>query len=158
MAVLLSGAELVLVAQVPMAGNRWTQVHFNMDVSSQFFRVPAGSQRMMTFERVSSGGKIMHRDSHPLVFSSESNRNCKVEFDFDPVTEYPEDGRPFLLILELDTRYFRYLTLMPSQAGYEEILALNSRLPSVGRGLRRNITTLDEVEMQWPGCPLRRAT
>lgn len=154
MTILLEGNELVLLAQVPKAGDRWKQVHFNMDVASQFFRVLAAGAQMMTFERISPGGKVLHRASHPLVLS-EINGNCKIEFDFDPVTEYPTDGRPLLLILELDTRYFRYLALMPGATGYPEMSALNARLPSVGNGLRRNITNLDEIELHWPGCPLR---
>jgi hypothetical protein len=109
---------------------------------------------MVSLERMAPNRTVAFRSSRPLVFA-DRNRNPKVEFDFAGRTEYPDDGVPILVVLELDVRRFRYVPLMPGQPGYEEMLALNLALPSVGRGHRRGITTLDEVELRWPGCPLR---
>lgn len=149
---LLSGSELVLVAQVPKS--RWGQVQFNLEVGPRFFRVAPGRTLTVSLERVSANGTIGTEVSRRLVFSS-SNRNYKLEFDFGEVEGYPEDGPPLLLVLELDVRRFRYFTLVPGDPGYAPVMALNQALPRVGRGHRRVVTTLDEVELRWPACPLR---
>ena len=151
---LVSGSAYVLIAQVPKAGDRWTQVHFNRDIADQFFRLRPGDNLTASLERVAPDRTVVQRTSRPLVFA-EKNKNPKVEFDFAGRTAYPTDGVPLLLILELAVRQFRYLPLFPGQTGYDEMLALNAALPKIGRGLRRGITTLDEVELRWPGCPLR---
>jgi hypothetical protein len=151
---LLSGSELVLVAQVPRAGDRWHQVHFNVAVGEQFFRVRPGEDLLVTIERLGTDGKVANRKSTPLVFS-EKNRNYRLEFEFGSVEKYPDDGPPLLVVLELGLRYFRYVALFPWTRGYEEMTALNATLPQVGKGLRRVLTTLDEVELRWPDCPLR---
>ncbi len=150
----VGGSAQVLVAQVPKAGGRWHQVHFNMKVASQFFRLEAGTQRRISIERVDSAGRLHEAIARPLVLS-EVNKNSKIEFDFGSVREYPASGVPILLVLELDVRTFRYQLLVPGDGGYDEMLQLNHELPAVGRGLPRGITTLDEVELRWPGCRLR---
>lgn len=82
--------------------------------------------------------------------------NAKIEFAFPGVREYPDAGRVLLLIAELDVREFRYQYLLPPDEGHSEILALTAARPSVGRGLPRVIVDLDEVELRWAGCRLRR--
>jgi len=151
---LLTGTEPVLVAQVPKAGGRWEQVHFNMDVGRRFFRVEEGEEKTVKVERVDAAGEVI--GSYPprkLVLGP--NRNYRIEFDFDPTTEYPTEGRPVLVIVELGLRQFRYVALMPGAAGHEEMTRITEELQTVGRGLPRVITTLDEVELRWAGCPLR---
>lgn len=153
-AIPLSGAEQVLVAQVPKAGVRWSQVHFNQTVSERFFRVREPGKKRVRLERMDRLGDVISEDDRPLVFSSV-NRNSKIEFDFSPVRDYPTGGRPVLLVLELGLRHFRYFALFPDQGGYNDMLGLTEALPTVGRGLKRVISYLDEVELRWPGCPLR---
>jgi len=150
----LSGAELVLIAQVPKAGGRWHQVHFNTDVGRQFFRLNEGEERTVSMERVDAQGQVGPPVTRGLVFS-HTNRNYRIEFDFDPVTAYPNEDRPLVLVLELSLRRFRYLLLMPGDPGHEAMRLLNDSEDSIGKGVRRVVTTLDEVELRWPGCPLR---
>jgi len=155
----LGGTELVLVARVPKAGSRWTQVHFNKDLTKQFFRLEEGDERTLTFERIDGEGYRQDQVARPLVLSG-INRNSKIELDFGIKEgrrpDYPEDGEtPIVVILELDTRTFRYQTLMPGQQGHDAMYTLTEQLPSVGRGLPRVLTTLDEVELRWPNCRLR---
>jgi len=130
-------------------------VHFNADVVERFFRMEPGSARRVTFEHVDELGYDRGTSVRPLVFS-EVNKNLKIEFDFGGVRDYPSEGVPLLLVLELGLRAFRYQLLLPDVSGYEPMLELNRSLPKIGRGLRRVITTLDEVELRWRECPLRR--
>lgn len=150
----LAGSEYVLVAQVPKAGGRWHQVHFNVTVSKRFFRMEPGADRHITVERVDEAG-VLHGSVERKLVMSEVNKNFKIEFDFGDIADYPTSGVPLLLVLELDVRSFRYILLMPGDPGYEPMLKLNRSEESQGKGLPRIITTLDEVEMRWPGCPLR---
>jgi hypothetical protein len=125
-----------------------------MAVGDQFFRMRPGEEKTITLERVMPDGSLAPSSAKPLVFP-ESNRNYRVEFDFGDVANYPAQGPPLLLVLELDIRRFRYVALMPDEPGYAEMDNLNEMLPRIGRGARRVITTLDEVELRWPECPLR---
>jgi hypothetical protein len=153
---LLTGSELVLVARVPKAGPRWRQVHFNAELVDKFFRLAMG-KHLMTFEHVDLLGQLRGVYKRTLVLS-DINRNPKIEFNFGDIRDYPETGVPLLVLLELDAnhRRYRYLLLRAGDPGYEKMRQLNEALPSVGKGLRRVLTTLDEVELRWPGCTLRR--
>src|SRR3954470_867608 len=101
----LDGSELVLIARVPKAGGRWKQVHFNIDIAERFFRVSPEEDRRVTLERVDRHGQLHDAISRPLVMS-EINKNCKIEFDFGDLKDYPSTGVPLLLVLELDLRTF----------------------------------------------------
>ena len=152
---LLTGTEPVLVAQVPKAGGRWAQVHFNMDVGRRFFRVEEGEEKSVELERVDLSGKPLRSDTRKLVLGP--NRNYRIEFDFAPAGDYPDTGRPVLVVVELGLRRFRYVTLMPGQAGHEEMTRATNELEGIGQGVPRVMTTLDEVELRWIQCPLRGA-
>ena len=72
----LTGAELVLVAQVPGAGDRWHQVHLNAALVEQFFRLGEGHQAVR-MQRVDSRGHVSDPVTRPLVFS-QTNKNYKI--------------------------------------------------------------------------------
>lgn len=152
---LLTGTELCLVAEVPGAGGRWKQVHFNLDVARQFFNLERGTDRSITLERISHHGRVLERTSRQLVLS-ESNGNAKIEFSFGAAKEYPPaPNRPLVVVVEAGYLTYRYRTLMPEEAGYQGVLDLLAAGPSIGHGLRRRIVTLDELEIYWPQCALR---
>lgn len=152
---LLSGRELVLVAQVPKAGGRWKQVHFNREVIARFFGLGRG-KHSMSFQHVDQLGQDAGTAIRTLVLSL-TNLNRKIEFSFGKTSDYPAEGPPLLVILELDAerRHYRYQVLLPGEPGYTEMRDTTESLPSVGQGHPRVITTLDEVELRWPGCRLR---
>jgi hypothetical protein len=151
----LSGSELVLIAQVPKAGPRWHQVHFNVDIGERLFRQPRGDKsKVLYFERIDSIGQSYGSAPRSVVFS-ERNRNYRIEFDFGDVRDYPVEGVPLLVVLELDVRRYRYVLLLPGDRGYREMMQVNMSSPPLGAGLRRVVTTLDEIELRWPDCPLR---
>lgn len=152
---LLTGTELCLVAEVPGAGDRWKQVHFNLDVARQFFSLEPGDDRSITLERISAQGRVIERSSRQLVIP-ESNRNSRIEFSFGSVTDYPDPpDRPIVVVVEANYLTFRYRTLMPGDAGYEGVKSLLRLGKSIGRGVRRRIVTLNELEDFWPQAHLR---
>lgn len=154
---LLTGTETALVAEVPGAGGRWKQVHFNQEVMRRFFHLERDNGKSITLERIAGDGTLQSRMSRQLVFST-ANSNSKIEFDFDPLPPYPTGGeRPMLVIVEADYLTFRFRLVMPSASGHEGLQDLLSAGSSVGRGLRRRIVTLDDVEAYWPTAALRGA-
>jgi hypothetical protein len=79
--------------------------------------------------------------------------------DFGKRMEYPSaPDRPIVVVVEADFLIYRYRTLMPGDAGHSEMEALLAAGPSVGRGVRRRIVTLDEVETFRPRAALRGGT
>lgn len=155
MPALLTGAEPALVAEVPGAGGRWSQVHFNIPVTRRFFRLTQGSTRSITLERIGPSGTVTNRMASRLVFS-EANRNSKIEFDFHPTPKYPDPAtKPIIVVIDAGNATYRYRFLMPSDGGYQPMRDLLAAGPSEGRGVRRRIVTLDEVESYWPQAMLR---
>ncbi len=152
---LLTGTEMCLVAEVPGAGDRWQQVHFNKDIARQFFNLEPGMNRSITLERITATGRVAYRSSRQLVMP-ESNRNSRIEFFFGSQVEYPQPpDRPLVVVVEAAYLTYRYRTLMPSDSGYDGVKTLLRAGPSIGRGVRRRIVTLDEVESYWPHAALR---
>lgn len=153
---LLTGTELCLVGEVPKAGGRFKQVHFNLDIVRQFFNLEPGSHRSITLERISPMGRVEERSSRQLVFP-DSNRNARIEFSFGrALLEYPDPpDRPLIVVVEANPTTYRYRTLMPGDAGYAGVLRLINAGPSVGHGVQRRIVTLDELEAYWPEAALR---
>lgn len=155
MPALLTGTEPALVAEVPGAGGRWSQVHFNIPVTRRFFGLTQGSTRSITLERISASGTVARRMASRLVFSV-SNGNSKIEFDFHPLPTYPTgDAKPIIVVIDAGNDTYRYRFLMPGDGGYQPMAALLAAGPSEGKGVRRRIVTLDEVEGYWPQAMLR---
>lgn len=147
--------DRVLIAQVPRAGGRWHQVHFNRDVINQFFRVqPNTNQRVYLIER-RADGTLGQQEVRPCVLS-QKNLNYKIELGARRDADYPADGVPIAALHETQARSFEYMLIFPHEAGYEELLQLTRELRTVGRGLPRVITDLLTLAQAWPDTPLTR--
>ncbi len=154
---LLTGTEPALVAEVPGAGGRWAQVHFNLDVMRRFFHLEPGKPKSVTLERIAPNGTVQSRTLRQLVFSTE-NSNAKLEFDFSPLPTYPGSAtKPILVVVEATRLTFRFRLVMPTDPGYQQLTSLLGAGPSVGKGVRRRLVSLDEVEAFWLQVGLRGA-
>lgn len=143
----------VLVAEVPKAGNRWHQIHFNVDINNQFFKVrPNSPERAYLFEK-KSPTKIGPEEVRPVVFSNK-NRNIRIEFAAKRDEPYPSEGRPILVVREVGTRIFHYILLLPEEDGYTKMVEILNRHASIGRGVHRVIITYSELISIWENCPL----
>ena len=143
-----------LVAQVPKAGERWHQIHFNRDVIENFFRVRLGTtaQRVFLVE-CRHDGTFAEQEVRPCVYSG-ANMNPKIEIASHHGAPYPDSGRPIAVYRELQVRSFAYMLLMPGDPGYAEMLALTGDLPTVGSGVPRVITNAAGICGFWAACPL----
>jgi hypothetical protein len=142
-----------LVAQIPRAGGRWHQVHFNIDVIEQFFRVRHGTEQRVFLIECLQDGNFGEEEVRPCVYS-EANMNPKIEIASHHGDPYPDAGRPVAVFRELQTRTFVYMLLMPGEPGHQAMLALTERLDSIGRGLPRVITDSSGIRDAWPESPL----
>jgi hypothetical protein len=145
--------DRILVAEVPGAGRRWSQGHFNADIIEQFFRVANIKTQRTYLTHVDSAGVRGEEKVRPVVYS-QSNKNYKIEISAAKGKDYPATGHPLLVFRERQVRCFDYALLMPGESGFSEISRLSQRLPTVGRGFRRSITDVTDLERAWPTCPL----
>ena len=104
----------MLVAEVPRAGDRWHQIHFNVDVNKIFFRVqPNSSERAYLFEKILPT-EMGPEEVRPVVFSRR-NRNIRIEFAARRDEQYPIEGRPIIVVREIGTRIFHYILAIASR-------------------------------------------
>lgn len=149
----VGGTQRFLVARVPRAGTRWHQVHFNIDVIEQFFRVQHDTMQRVYLVECRQDGTFAEQEVRPCVYS-QANKNLKIEIASHHGEDYPDAGPPIAVYRELQARSFAYMLLMPGDPGYDEMFALTENLPTVGRGLPRVITDSAAVGGAWPTSPL----
>lgn len=144
--------DRVLIAQIPRAGGRWSQVHFNSDVVREYFRMTDLESHRAYLSHIQHDGSRSEVEVRPCLFG-QSNRNHRIEFGACRGKEYPAKP-PILVTLERQIRVFDYMLLLPGDEGYPETSNLFRSLPSVGRGLPRVVIDTAALDTTWPGCPL----
>lgn len=147
-----AGLGRVLVAEVPKAGDRWAQVHFNMDVVREYFCISDNKTQRVYLTQITSNGEQENVEIRQCVYS-ETNKNHKIEIGAAAGIKYPEIP-PVLVLLERQLRVFNYMLLMPGDDGYESLIELAEKLPKTGRGHTRVITSVSKLKEAWAGCPL----
>lgn len=152
-AVPVGGSDRILIAQVPAAGGRWHQVHFNREVVGRFFQVRPDSTQRVYLVEARQDGTFGEQEVRPCVYSQE-NKNLKIELASHRGATYPANGRPVAVFRELQARSFAYMLLMPGEPGHTRLFRLTEQLPSIGKGVRRTITDVPTVAAAWPACPL----
>ena len=147
-------AELLLVAQIPRAGNRWSQVHYSAAIIQNYFQIQAGNQ---VFLRKYGTANV----EAPQVVYSTVNKNYKIELgaarDAEKTRGYPAKGRPVVVFRRESAvlRRHRYVFLMPGDAGHAAMAALaKSAFKGPANHLPRVIVPRNRVLAAWPGCPL----
>lgn len=145
--------DRLLIAQVPRAGDRWHQIHFNAEVIQQFFRVQPNSSQRVYLVECGQDGAFGEQEVRPCIYS-EANKNHTIEVASHRGVPYPEHGSPIAVYRELQVRSFAYMLLMPGEPGHSEMLNLVQTLPNVGHGVLRAITGSARIRSAWPACPL----
>lgn len=148
-----AGRDRFLVAQVPRAGDRWRQVHFNKEIIDRFFRIRHGTAQRVYLVECRQDGTFAEQEVRPCVYSA-ANMNLKIEVASHHGAPYPDGGRPVAVFRELQVRSFAYMLLMPGEPGHDEMSALTGTLESVGPGVPRVVTDGGAVRGAWPACPL----
>lgn len=151
----MTGFDRILLAQVPNAGGRWSQVHFNAQVINNYFQLNQLDldTKRVYLTRVSVDATRNEVEVRRCVFS-DTNKNYKIEIGAARHIDYPDEGRPILIFKEQRLRTYEYMLLLPGEDGYDSVLKLSNDLPSPGRGLPRPITDTAMLANEWPKCPL----
>ena len=144
--------DRILIALVPAAGGRWSQVHFNADVVQEFFRIANLEIQRVYLTHLSPDGTRSDVEVRQCLFG-QSNRNHRIEFGAAKRLQYPANP-PVLVLRERQLRVFDYMLLLPTSEGYAKVIELTNTLPSTGRGLGRVITDVNALENAWAECPL----
>lgn len=150
----LSESSRVLVAQIPAAGRRWKQIHYNAAVVESFFQAHANSHQRIFLKEMRLDGTLGPDEVRPVIYSS-SNKNYKIEVN-SPRTaiHYPSNGAPIILLREVAVRNFMYMLILPSDECYNSINSFLLQSESVGKGFKRVITDSATLKNIWSTCPL----
>ena len=145
--------DRILIAQVPAAGGRWAQVHFNTYVVQKYFRITDQKTQRVYVSHIAADGSRSEVEVRPVIYS-QTNKNHKIEIGAARGLEYTVGNPPILVFRERQLRTFDYMLLMPDEEGYAALIDLTRRLTSLGKGFPRVITDLSTLSKAWPNCPL----
>lgn len=143
-----------LIRFVPKAGDRSKQVHFNLDILNNYFKLkPGDSLEIQELSDIYSPKSIEQR---VVVFSSH-NKNVKIEINGAQIldTQYPEDTnkRPILIFKRIAPTLFEYMLLLDGSNGYDSLNNYLSPLPKL-KTLAYKILSSEELLNIWDECPL----
>lgn len=143
-----------LIRHVPKAGDRSKQVHFNLDILNNYFKLkPGDALNIQELTDIYTPKNIEHRT---IVYSTR-NKNVKIEIEGAQIldTHYPTDNtqRPILIIKRINPSLFEYMLLMNGNQGYTELNTHLLSLP-VGKSLAYQIISEENLLSLWDECPL----
>ncbi|MCY3949810.1 MAG: phospholipase D family protein [Acidimicrobiaceae bacterium] len=143
--------ELILVAQIPRAGGRWSQVHYSASIIQDYFRTQAGSiVHLRALDSVTV--------EKARVIFSQANGNYKIELAAARAAgAYPDNGRPVVLFRREgnNPRRFRYILLLPGNDGHDKMIDLTATaFDGPANQVPRVVLPRSQVLSAWPDCPL----
>jgi len=154
--VFVQGNPRILIRYIAGAGGRTSQVHFSRRIVEEYFGLRPGDDRTISVQMVQPAqvpGRV--ETSRRLVFS-HTNRNPKIEMsgvrDHLP-PNYPTEWYAIILIQEVERDRYRYMILLPTDAGYEEVNNYLSQVPRHGLSFQEDIVYLDRMLEIWPNYP-----
>jgi len=146
------GAD-ALVAEIPMAGGRWSQANFDLANYEGFFGAKVGTQRRILLYNVSDAGSLGEVESRPSV--EVASQNYRFELAGARGLDYPTDGRPIGAFVRLQTGQFLYMLVMPGNAHHPALDAfLDAKWTGRADRMRRVRTSVAELRAAWPTSPL----
>jgi hypothetical protein len=152
-----SEALEVLVAEIPKAGDRWSQANFDLANYEGFFGAKAGTQRRIALYHVEGDGSLGGLESRPSV--EVKSQNYRFELAAAKGRPYPDDGPPIGAFVRLDTGIFIYELLLPGDGGYDALAKfLHAEWSGRADRMRRVRTTVDKLRSRWPDAPLWKAS
>jgi len=147
-------SPMILIRYVPRAGGRTSQVHFTRKIVEDYFHLRLGQSSQLRLQQVQPASPPSPIENRVLVYS-QRNKNPKIEvLGVKVIGDYGKNQlRPILLFLEIKRDFFRYMLVLPNDAGYSELAAALQREPRHGLALRYKITDLDTLLQIWPDYP-----
>jgi hypothetical protein len=147
------GDDRVLVAQIPRASDRWNQANFDKHNFENFFGAQAGNNtHRILLRSVSVPGGIGDIESRPSV--SVKSKNYRFELEAASGLDYPDDGPPVGIFIEVGRRMFLYTLVMPDNTYYDQVddFLENNWIGRADRMKRIN-TTVESLRENCPDLP-----
>lgn len=145
-------ADGVLIAEVPKASSRWSQVNFDAESYTEFFGAKIGVSTRVIFRHVGLDGEI----DEPEVRQSVEvlSKNYRFELAAAKGIAYPPHGSPIAVFCKLVTGEFLYTLLLPDDDDFSLVSTFMSTLwtGSSHRKIRVR-TSLSDLHEAWPSSP-----
>ena len=117
--------ELVLLAEIPRAANRWNQANFDKSTYTKFFGLKPGSTRRVVLYPVRRDGTVGDPEVRPGV--SVKSQNYRIELGQAAGLSYPTNDRPVGIFRRTGVRRFRYRLIMPLDDDYDGVRSILAR-------------------------------
>lgn len=140
--------ELVLLAEIPRASNRWNQANFDQATFRTYFQLGTENQRVILVP-VSALGVAGEEEVRPGV--AVRSRNYRIELGLAANRPYP--ARPPIAVFKrTGRRQFRYRLVMPGDADYNAIERLLAELGGARNPsrMRREQLPANEFHLRLP--------
>jgi hypothetical protein len=147
----------VLVRYVAKAGGRTSQVHFSIGKVREFFHLTPGDTTEISLQMVQPGEPLGRIERGRRLVFSQINRNARIEMEGlrnKLPSDYPAGGRAILVVQEVESNHYRYMALLPDDAGYNELRDHLDSIPQQGPALKEDILTLGRLVEIWPDYPV----
>jgi HKD family nuclease len=145
----------ILVRVIPFAKGRTSQVHFTKQIVEDFFGLDIEKGGSLRVQQVQPSQEPQPIEERNLVYSKKSNRNPKIELTGARVLDesYPTGNkRPMIIMERIAPHSYRYMLLLPGDAGYREVSRASGLQPR-GQALAYWITDLDSLLEVWSAYP-----
>jgi hypothetical protein len=109
----------VLIAEIPKSGNRWKQANFDIKTFKEFFgALTFDSSYRILLRNIKKGGQLSDIESRQNV--TVISHNYRFELDAASGLDYPENGKPIGVFIQIATRMFLYHLFMPKDKDHEK--------------------------------------
>ena len=145
----------ILLAEIPMAGGRWSQANFDLENYEGFFGAKVGTQRRILLYHVTDVGSVDDVEIRPSV--EVLSHNYRFELAAAKGLHYPnvDDGRPIAAFMKLLTGSFLYMLIMPDNPHHAAVSAcLQAKWSGPAGRMRRVRLSVADLRSCWPGSPL----
>lgn len=136
----------VLFAEIPRSGDRWKQANFDIDTFQNFFgAIPGNNSQRILLRHLNNDTSLSPIEVRQSV--SVKSQNYRFELDAASGLDYPDNGKPIGVFIQLTTRMFLYHIFMPERDNYDEITTWmnNNWLGRIDR-MKRITTSVTDVE------------
>ena len=145
----------ILVAEISKNGSRWKQSDFGMKIFTDFFGATPGDNSLRVLLRnVNSSGELGEIEKRQSVSVKSSNYRFELGA---AVGDYPTEGRPIGIFIELSSRMFIYSLIFPNDKEHAQFDELLKERWTGGKGkIKRLIFQYDIIKDKVDSLPIAK--
>jgi hypothetical protein len=141
----------ILIAEIPKASTRWNQANFDKQSFTDFFGAIPGDNRLRLLFRGLGQDRQLH-DTEVRQSVSVKSHNWRFELNLAKHIVYPRHGRPTGIFVQVSSRMFLYMLILPNDLGYNQIQELLTERSNAT--IRREIYSVEEIKQCCEDLPL----